>query len=80
MQKNQFVSQLRNKQFRDSVPLSSLAKLNDEEVIDLFNTCYCCPRKILTPEDLNLAIELAKSAGHFFLLMEAIMQGYLTEN
>ena len=80
MKKKLFASQLRSFQHREDIALNTLTNLSDDDVIDLHNTCSCCPQKILNPKELGLAIELAVDADHFFVISEAIVHGKPSDN
>lgn len=72
MKKTHLASQLRTKQYLDNIELNTLHFLNDDEVIDKFNTKPNSSKKILTTKELKHAIELANDAEHFFVLSKAI--------
>lgn len=72
MKKNLFATQLRTKQYRDDIALNTLHFLNDDEVVDKYNTKPNSSKKILSTKELKHTIELANDAEHFFALNKAI--------
>lgn len=73
MQKTVLARALRRRQKQHGdVPAAMIDALSDDAIIDAYITCAHCGAKQVTPNQLQVAISMARDANQFFTLCDQL--------